>query len=383
MERVNVRLATTCVLLLIAMAVAPKGGAQNAEAPHPSPEAAKLWAHGTGSNEFVGFMNTLEKDGGDDALGSGSLINSAVTWKLTLNPALVAALVLDASKTIDITAYVGASQGVGRVTVTTKITHGAAVVAEGAGVGLTITPATAAADGKYAIVSWKLPPKASRLESGSDLVWSVTATGTATNIFLGIGDSRGRSHLVLPIAAVEMATAVLEIPVTYRNVTDPVLSESSTISNATTQRTVLNWTTNATDVASVLSANATGGAFNYSAVDASGSEIFSARVEAREGNASGPGGETVRHRMNETAPGGWTITIDLENFTGDFQLVLGPSELVVEEAPQREANAASGNVTDDEAADVQEKGGLLPGPSVVSLIGAVGVAFTVMCRRRI
>lgn len=369
---VPARFAGAVLPLLLALLAPSLAVAQAPDAPHPSPENAQLWVHGTGDDQFNGFMNALEQDGNDDALGAGSLTNSAFTWTLTLQPSLAGAVILDTTKPILITAYIGASQGVGRVTVTTAITHGGEKVAEGAGVAHAITPATAAPDGRYGIVRWSLNPTLERLEPGNDLVWTMTATGTASSIFVGIGEVRGRTNMVLPISAVELGGGAPSA--ITKNVTADRLEDTIDLENSTSSSIVYNWTHNATDVAGKLAVTEGNGTVGLTVADANGTQVVNVSIEASADN------ETSRNQTielaGEGAAGNWTVVLSLSEFSGVVQLLLGP-------VPPPDANV-TGRPTNSSAPATSptEEGGGIPGPAAGAVIAATLVAATLARRKR-
>jgi hypothetical protein len=361
---------TVVGLFMIASLGAPAVWAQAEDAPHPSPDLATLYAHGTGDDEFNGFMNALEDDGGDDALGSGNLVNSDVTWTITLAPALAGALVLDTESPIVATAYIGASQGVGRVTVSTQLLHGETVVAEGDGQAHTVTPATAAPDGLYGTVDWEMTPTVERLEPGADLVWTITASGSSSSIFVGIGEGRGRSNIALPIAAVELGPLARTL---YEDVTEPVFDVEIAAANATSDTYIYNWSTEETVLEATVGAEVDNGSARVVIVDAANQTLLETEQGPSEGpapgnasgsasgNQSGPstedgsGGEPPMISRLEGEPGNWTIRIEFDNFTGTLRLSIALPQDVGEITPGFEddnATALERNGTDDAAIPV-------------------------------
>lgn len=358
------------VLILLATAALTTmtlgAAAQDADAPHPSPDAQTLYAHGTGSDEENGFMNTLADDGDDGALGEGDAIaGGSVSWILTLAPALAGAIQLDGEGTIDVTAHIGGSTHVGDVDVTTQITHGETVVAQGESQSHTFTPADAESGGNYQTVTWSLTPETTTLSPGADLVWTITAEGSASAVYLGVGESRGRTNIVLPILSVDLAPPAPDVVV--ENITQPLPQIDLAFNETTTASYHYNWTADGASYDLTADAELENGTVTFAVVDADDSEVAGGTVNATDGGAS--------NEIRGAAPGNWSIRVDAENATGTFRLDIAPA------APAGIANgtALGGNLTGNATDD----GGLgIPGPGAVAVSAGLALAALVAGARR-
>jgi hypothetical protein len=321
--------------LIAAVLSMPLIAAQSADAPHPSSEHTQLYLHGTGDDEFNVFMNTLVEDGNDNALGSGpcnqyivlpQVGNTGIEdpaydgepadllYTVTLEPALVAPITLDADADAVLTLHLGASScdsADDPLEVSFLIEAGDVRIAQSA-----VVPYTWSAGAPYPVLEITAPLLADMIPAGDDLVMTITMEGTFNGVvFIGVSDAQGRSFLELPItsAAPEVGGAAGVVEVTdevfFQELTN--LTEASSVHefvwSAAPEEAdlVLEWIGEATGVATVRITDDTGAIYEGLLFDAD---------DALEDVVFG-------------SPGTWNVSVELEGVTGALALRLQPVEL--------------------------------------------------------
>lgn len=298
-------------LLLVAFPLTTAQDTDPVVAPPFSPTVNVLYAHSvSGSTDHT--MDTLAVRT-DNNPGVSQLVNDDFTWTMTLTPPLQQTVVLDTSKTIDITVYLGGSQSVGRVAVTTKLSLGSEAVASGASKDLNIAPsgASPAPVNKYGTVTWQAPVDVATLSPGQPLVWTVTATGSASAVFMGMSDARGRSAITLPIVSASDAAAVPATVYHDLNGTTASITLAGDGTNATHQ---YNWM-------------APTGPLLLDVSDATYA-AGTARVRVRDaGNttlANVTFNGTAAQMQVEGVAGNWSLLVDLASYEGNLTVSLAP-----------------------------------------------------------
>lgn len=309
------------MLLLAALVAVPAASAQDASAPHLSPQDNVLYAHHHDSDttELNGWMNTLAIDptANDIALGpSGQFVGGVSTaapsrtLTLTLDPGLLGTVQLDPSGNIVVNAYIGSGSSNGALRVETAIKYGDDTVATGAAQNHVYQAST----GQYGKLTWTLAPSITEFAPGKALVWTVTMSGVAQAGFLGVSEERGASNIQLPVLSSTVTGSVGGgASRTYHdlNGTTVDIALAATASNKSHQ---YNW-------------SSPGGALALTVADA----------QHAAGNASilvlGPDNATLADvTFNGTAleraldgeAGSWTLLVRLQNYTGNLTVNIAP-----------------------------------------------------------
>lgn len=363
-----------CVLMLAALLLVPLAQSQSSDAPHPSPEAMVLYAHGTGSDEENGFMNTLEEDGGDNALGPSSscapyegvdLLADDIsrTYTFALDPALVHAVLLDTAATIDVVAHLGAGGCDGdEVEITARLEQGDTVVAESDAVAHTWTGGA-----PYDTAELSMSPQLDRIEPGQPLVWTLDIEGTYYGqMFLGISDEQGHTRMTLPITGVD---APPEAPaVEFHDLDDA--EAAITIDLNGTRAYQFNWTAPEGPLSLFMQGTVDAGSVNVTILDGIDTPLLDSSFEAQI---------NVTQTLNGTS-GAWRVLINSTDAAGDLAILIAhPADVpdndgrgteTDDDVPD-EANDATGNATDD--------GQDSPGLGALVVLAAL---FAVMAARR-
>ncbi len=345
MSKIPVVLAVGVLVgLTLSVATAQTAEPDEEAAQPPSKEMNVLFAHGTGENEFLGFMNTLDEDGDDTTMGSGQYLNGAKTWTFHLEPNLATGLLLDPEDTIDAYAYMGGTQA-GRLTVTTQVSSGDDVLAKGAGKTLQMT-------GSYSLLTWEMEVLNETIHPDTNLTWTIRATGVASGASMGVGGDR-KSNITLPIIE-EAAGSGSGVTTTYTDISTVNINETLEFENATDARYQYNWTLEGENGASgELMVDGVGNV-SLTAVDGTGTEVLNVNSTAgEEGNASsgddnsssGNGttnGATIALDAPEAMAGYWMVNVTVSNFAGTIVLSLGPAvETVMGPDPNATTNATT------------------------------------------
>jgi hypothetical protein len=226
---------------------------------------------------------------------------------------------LDLEKTIDINLFFGASQGVGRLAITTQISSGDEVVAVGESKTHLFTPGA-----PYPLLTWNLEPLTDTIQGGTNLTWTIKASGTASSGFIGVAPEQGQSNLTLPILSVIEQNETT--PVTYKDISNESIEERLVFVNATTAQYVYNWTMNGTNGAGGNMTIQGAGMVGISATDGNGTEVWN--ITNDHDTAAGESGARNRTIVPLDAPGGapgnWTINLTVGNFTGSIDLAVAP-----------------------------------------------------------
>jgi hypothetical protein len=301
------RMIVLCLLCLL-----PLAAAQNADAPHVSPNDLSLWAHHSdGDDETVGWMNADrgDPDSTDVAMGAAETGITARAWSLVLSPLTQGAVVLDGN--VVMTAYLGGGSAQGFWTVSSELRVDGVAIATGGDEQIQLEEA---GTGEYKMVTWTVAV-ATTIPAGAALEWFMDGSGVATAVFLGVAENRGKSNILLPVVSADVpATAP---GVAFGNLTDPSFELSfngSTIYQYNWTATADNWTLR-------LGGNVTNGTVVLRVVDGDNNTAYEATFSGTL-NVT----QTVRGTQ-----GNWTFHVNATDALGDMQFSL--SEQVPSMAP--------------------------------------------------
>ncbi len=340
------------IVLASTLAISAVEG-QSPDAASPDASLKVLYAHHDeeDTEELHGWMNTLEDDGNDVAVGpSGGPtapfvgVPAGRVHTFTLNPALTGTLVLDPEGMIDVTAHIGSGGGNGATRVSTRILYGDEVVTAGTAQN---HPIVQAGSGPYTAVTWSLPPMITELAPGSDLVWEITIEGASTAVFISVSEERGRSNIALPILELRDAapggnTTTPALPQVTQNTTATEGTLSVIASNATTWSETFTFDVELTNATVHFAGRA-------------GTGSMQAVLESSEGVLATA---NVTTSVNETmtleglSPGTWTLTIEMDQFAGAFSMAYRQTPQA--EAPETQAPETETDDEDTLAAPVSE-----------------------------
>lgn len=295
-----------------------------------------LWAQYTNQPACCEtWMGTIKDD--PDFSGSGNYGFRATTpvetgvadnvWDLVLTPAISTPVQLDKTKTIDITLFLGYTQGAGQVDVSTTLTLGGATVAEGE----TKTVTFVAAMEK---VTWSVTPAMDVLQPSGDLTWHIEAYGISPGTYMGFRDEvGGQSNIVLPIVGGgETSNVILEV------LTGTAVDLSKSFDAPTTQTLVYTWNTTLTDPLVSFEAQVANGTIEASILDGANKTAYSKSATSTLTDEATPDAEA----------GQWQITVTLTDFQGNFTLAIRSED--VGESDQdpkdpQQVSTATGGVT--------------------------------------
>lgn len=381
------RSAVVGLLLLTALVVAvDPAAAQDAAAPHLSPQDKVLYAHHHDSDttELNGWMNTLAVDptANDIALGpSGQFVGGVATaapsrtLTLTLNPALAGTVQLDPSGNIVVNAYIGSGSSNGALRVETAIKYGADTVATGAAQNHVYQAST----GQYGKLTWTLAPSITEFAPGKDLVWTITMSGVAQAGFLGVSEERGASNIELPVLSSTVTGSIGGGSLTYHdlNGTEAALSLPATASNASHQ---YNWSSPGGALAlTVADPQHAGGNATIRVLGADNATLADVAFNG-----------TSLEQALDGAAGNWTILVQLQNYTGNLTLTIAPAEDEPGNGgPGTGSGTASATGTSRSGTTSSPGNGTKPAggkdtplPALPALLGAVAAAVALARRRR-
>jgi hypothetical protein len=368
---VPLRPAKPSLVLLLALAILPLPvHAQTATAPDLTPDVKTLYAHAKDDGVTM-FMNTLVADGLDAVVGPegpvqgfGAFANSDYTWTIPLDPALSRTTTLDGAGKIEVTAYMGAGTGAGQVSVSMKLMAGDVELASGDAQDLTVTSANYPTSHTYDKVTWSLTPAVTVLAPGTPLVWTVTATGTATNVYMGDTELRGRTNMVLPILSVGPKAGGAPILATDTNAT---FHHAWSFANATTQAYHYNWTHGPAAATFALGVKAQNGTVSVRVVDAANKTLVNAL------NATAPQNQTLAG-----APGNWTVLVTFTAFRGNATLdIAAPATNTTTTSTTTTSTSSTHTTTTSATTSSTTKG--TPSLGVALLVAGLGLA---ACLRR-
>lgn len=390
MSRIPLVLAVAVLVgLSLSVATAQTAEPEDEPSPPPSTEMNVLFAHGTGENEFIGFMNTLDEDGEDTSMGSGQYVNNAKTWTFHLEPNVTTGLLLDEEGTIDAYAYMGSTTNAGRLSVTTQVSSGDDVLAKGASKTLQFTAG-------FTLLTWEMEILNTTIHPDTNLTWTIRASGVATGASLGTGDTR-KSNITLPIIG-EAGGNGSEISTTYADVSTVNINETLEFENTTDARYQYNWTLEGENGASGELVVDGVGNVSLTAVDGNGTEVLNVNSTAGdEGNSSAGGGNSTSGNgtRNSTsipldAPdamaGFWMVNVTVSNFTGTILLSLGPAvEPVMGPDPNATTNATTRPPRTSAASTTSITNETAEGrgvPTVGPVVAATVIALAALAARR-
>lgn len=364
------------LLLVVALALPAAVQAQAASAPPFVTGPNKSYCHVIDASNTV-WMNTLEADG-DEApyeifgapattvpvanLGVDPVTQTAFETRIPLAPALTQSLVLEG--TINVQAYIGGgSATAGTASIAAKLFVDGAQVAAAAAKSHTMTPA-AQAGMTYNPITWTMAVAGVTVPAGATVEWVLSGTASGNNVFLACHAARGRSYIELPVASAAGGSGTT----VHHNLTGAAPSIVVSAVNGTDAVHAYNWSAPAGPLEMRLAGNRTGGNLTILVRDAANATL--ANLTFLE-NRTVP--------LNGTA-GNWTITVTLDNFTGDLTAAIGPPVPVADNATSSgtqsttrtatTTGSGSGTTGNETSAPDQEEApaaGLLPLVAVLAL----------------
>lgn len=342
---------------LIAMLLVPVAAAGSESL---SEENNTLWNQYTTEGGCCSTWASLVKD--DPAFqGSGNFgtagpeADGSFTWEWPLQPALDRTVLLDPDGTIESTVHVGGAAspapalGIGDVEVSMQLLLGDEVVAEGSGVSILFNQ-------EYLEVSWSVAPQITELDpTVGNLVWSVTAEGIYSGMYLSHTDANGNGWLTLPVAGV--VSPQPDAVTIYQPLEGPAVEHEFTASTSDTF--IHNFTGELEEGQLGITGNGTGN-LTVTLTDDAGTVLV-------EGSFSGELAEALE--FQEAAPGAWNLTLGFDNFNGTVAAAVTP--LQTDDGAQDDASTGEGgddtNATAAPAGNetVEDDEGMIPAPGIV------------------
>lgn len=228
MAHMSKRAVAFCLLvfLTVAWVAAVPASAQASNPPPFATPSTTLYAHHNTADtaELEGWMNTIEVDGDDTALGPSAACNNNPsgaqpvpfsenkmvddalwgdpvdrTYTITLTPALTAAATMGTGP-IKATIPFGSSTCGGHPTITSTLKSGSTIIAEGSAEHTYYNTGTG---NPYDVLTLDMAVTATTLAASQPLIWTVHVVGTWYGAgFMGVGLPQGQSKLEIPIASV-------------------------------------------------------------------------------------------------------------------------------------------------------------------------------------
>ncbi len=365
------KLAVLIAILLLAPAAAAQGGDPLSE------ENNTLWNQYTTEGGCCSTWASSDKD--DPAFqGSGNFgtagpeTDSSFTWDWPLEPALDQTVFLDPDGTIESTVHIGAEAspspalGIGDVVVSMQLLLGDDVVAEGDGEEILYNQ-------DYIEVSWSVSPQITTLDpAAGNLVWSVTAEGAYSGMYLSHTDANGNGWLTLPIIGVSGATA--EPATIYEPLDSP--SVELELDGPSSDTYIHNLTSDLEEGRLSIAGNGTGN-LSVTLKDAENTTLIE---ETLEGDFS------EVFPFQGAVPGDWELTLALDDYNGTVETAIGA-------LPADGEDPDDGSTPDDGTDDnstagpagnetVEDDEGFIPAPGLVPVMVLLVSAVAAVRARR-
>jgi hypothetical protein len=364
-------MASRWLTMLLATLLVPMASAQAADAPHVSVKDFVLYAHHNAADtvEAAGWMNTLiaDPDSDDIALGPSGTFGPTRTWTFTLTPGLTQEVTLDKTKPAILSAFLGAGSGQGIARVTSQLKIGATVIVNGAEQNHIYQASTA----QYGKLTWSINPTVDKLAAGQPLVWTVSATGAGSALFMGVHPDRGKSNISLPVLAPAGGAPIPPAPaIIFHDETGTQVGASISSVQRTNASHQYNWTNLEPVIDFSFEANVSGGSVAYTILD--GANV-SLAAETLDENKTG------NQRFSERATGNWTIRVNLTDFSGDFTFRLAPAVADPTPATSQGPTPTTTGASPTETSPTSDEA--TPAPGALLVVAALVATLLAMRRR--
>jgi hypothetical protein len=376
--------AVALLALSAFVAAVPVAQAQDASAPSLSAEVNLLYAHHDASDtaEVTAWMNTLEQDGDDNAIGPSAscgiegagltgtpldmLADTDIdrTYTITMDPAPTVTASLG-SGPVKATIHFGAGSCEGEVTIASTLSVDGTAIATGQ------ADHTYAAGAPYPALSLDMPLTGTTIPSGSSVVWTVHVTGTTKGAgYMGVSNEQGRTKLQLPITGTEGGA----LPV--KALTGATVDITETINETGDKSFLYRWTGPSTARGIGYTTTGTGNA-TFTVLDGANATILNETVKGAQSATKTVTGEA----------GNWSLAIQVTDFKGTVRLTINdpavtpgpPGSTKTGTGTSTSKASGTGSVTNG-TADEDDKD--TPVPALPAMLGAIAAAVILARRRR-
>lgn len=379
--------AVALLVLSALVAAVPVAQAQDASAPTLSAEVNLLYAHHDASDtaEVTAWMNTLEQDGDDNAIGPSAscgiegagltgtpldmLADTDIdrTYTITMDPAPTVTASLGGGP-VKATIHFGAGSCAGDVTIASTLS------VDGTAIATAEAEHAYTAGAPYPALALDMPLTGTSIPSGSSVVWTVHVTGTTKGAgYMGVSSEQGRTKLQLPITG----TAGGSVPV--KALTGATVDITETINETGDKSFLYTWTGPATARGVGYTTTGTGNA-TFTVLDGTNATILNETVQGAQSATKTVTGEA----------GNWSLAIQVTDFQGTVRLTINDPSVTPE--PPGSTNTRTGTSTSrsgtgsgtgdgnstNDGDDEQDT----PVPALPALLGAIAAAVILARRRR-